>query len=306
MNSKKIQDNIIEDSVYEVPTFYKLKYIVIGISMLVIGFVFNFPVKSIIKTQVENALLQNRSCPIEYSELDISLFLPNVNFITPKINGKCFNKPNESLLLDNLQVRTTIPVLFPPGIKLHAEINKGDTKLNLYPRVSLGRTDLNISNSNITGKFISTLIGQENLIAGNLDIKGVINLENHQLSKGALRISSKDFNINSQTINNFTIPALNIGNINFSGDLVKKKLDIKLRAGNEAAPVFAEFKGSIFLNMRNMSASGLKLTGEFSLSDDFLKKNSFIALLLSSKKKVDGKYIINVNGSLSRPSISIL
>ncbi len=90
MSKSKVQENSIDDQVYEIPTLYKTKYVILVLVMGVLGFVFNFPVKKIILTQVENALAQNRSCPIEYSKIDISLLMPKVVFKNPKINGICF------------------------------------------------------------------------------------------------------------------------------------------------------------------------------------------------------------------------
>lgn len=306
MSKSKVQENAIDEQVYEIPTLYKTKYIILVLVMGVLGFVFNFPVKKIILTQVENALAKNRACPIEYSKIDISLLMPKIIFKNPKISGVCFQKPGQVLTLDKLDVKATIPVLFPPGMKFHAHIKKGKTDVNLYPRVSFGRTDLNISSTNITGDFISQIIGRPNLLGGDLSVKGVINLENHQLSKGALRIRSKNFAVNSVNVNNFQLPALNLATLDFSGDLNKKKLDIKLRAGNESTPIFAELKGPIMLNMRAPARSGLNLTGEFSISDQFMKDFSILSLVLGSKKKVNGKYILKVTGTLQRPMPNVL
>lgn len=307
MNSKKVAENIIDEKVYSLTAWLKTKLVLIGVTLFVAGFIFNFPLKKIIEGQIVKALSANKACPISYSIMNLSLFLPSVSFKDMKISGLCFQNPQKSVAISDASVSLSLPLIIPPSIKLYASLTEGKTNIQVYPRVRFGEITTKITSSNITGSFISGFTNFPNILKGNFAPEVLATVKDNKLEKMKISLESEDLIIPGQNIQGFDIPLLDIKKFLLQGTMEKQKLNIKnLTVGSEASPIFAQLKGNIFINSENFNFSDLNIVGEVSFSSDFLSKFGILNMLLSGKNKQNGKYQIQLTGKVSSPKFAVL
>ena len=185
--NKKLDETDIPDEIYEsfdAPT--KGKSTLIAFALLFFALWLNFPIKSSIENFVTAKISKLRSCPIQYSKMNISFLFPSIEFVSPKIGGRCFGKAGKDVMLDNLEISFSGPSFAPFGVKFHAEAKKQGSTLNLYPAVSFGETVIRVIDTKIEGPLLNEMIGQGALLSGTFDIDALVTLKG-QKAKGQRR-----------------------------------------------------------------------------------------------------------------------
>lgn len=290
------------DLIYSNSSWFYKKLIIGAILAFIVALSFNFPVRRNIKKLIVNQLRANRACPISYQSLDVELFLPKIIFDSPVIPGKCFKNPRTQVEFDSMIAKITMPSFWPLGIKSRIEAKSGESVFNIYPRLAIGGNAIQVEDTVISGEFISNLTQGIN-INGSFNVQGHFELEGGKVDTGSLKIDSSNAALPSQTINNFTIPGLNIGKIELAGNMIKNTFHLKaFRIGREGSPIRGEFKGKIKFSQGNIALSTMDLQGKINFAEDFLNQIPFIRLLLNGKKQSQGFYYLNLSGTFSRPT----
>jgi hypothetical protein len=303
---KQISDNQLADSIYK-PNLLNWNFIILGILFLVIGFIFNIPIKEKLADIITTKLASSESCPIFFERLDIGEFLQEVNLFGPIISGKCLDRQN-SIRFDQITANLSLPTLSPPGLKMHLEIKDEKSALNLYPIISYPNYSVEIMDTNIQGPLLEKLIGGSFQLKGDFKIDSNIKMESGDLLEGDLKIISSNFVIPRQTISGFNVPALLLRNFGIKGNIAQKNIiDFSsIILGDKDSMVFMDLSGKLTLNKEYFQQSKLELAGKIRFSKDFITSFPILNLLLSGKAPgPDGQYNIKIEGPISsvKPSI---
>ena len=309
MIKKQSVDNMLNDEIYTKVNPFNWKFIILGIFLLILGFLVNFPIRKTIIGYASAKLSTLKSCPMTFERLDLGQFLQWAKFEGPILSGQCFGQSSKSVMrLDSIGLALMAPDLSPPGIKLHLEIKKNKTKLNIYPTLSYPKMGLEIKNSVIDGNLIRSLTGNLFNLHGKIKIETDITMNKNNLSGGNIAITSKDLSIPPQNIMNFLVPYLNIEELNIKATIKGlNNLDFSaLNLGSKKSPIKAFLKGSIKLNPKNARSSLVDLQGKIKFAPEFIKKFAVLNLFIAGKNPdPEGFYTLSIKGPLGRPKTSL-
>ena len=302
-------DNQLDDDIYSKVNPFNWKFIVIGFFLLIMGFLVNFPIRKTIIGYASAKLGSNRSCPMTFERLDLGNFLQWAKFTGPIFSGRCYGQSSMSMLrLESLGLALVAPSVNPPGLKLHIEIKKGKTNLNIYPTISYPKMGLEIKNSVIDGNLLKNLTGDIFKIHGQIKIDSHLIMTKKNLTGGKINITSKNLSIPPQNIMNFLIPYMNLEELTIKGS-VKGRNTLHfttLKLGSKISPIIANLKGSIKINPTNTRASTLDLKGKIKFTPEFIKKFAILNLFLAGKNKdPEGFYNLSIKGPMGRPKMGL-
>ncbi len=279
----------------------------IPFGLFILTLLFNLPVSSGLHSLVEEKVLKTRACPLSYKSMELSYFFPGINLEEMTIPGRCYRNPRQSLHFNKANFKMTFPSFWPVGIKTKLDAHFEDTHINIYPRLSISGHSIQISNTTITTRFINQLTPQPNMVNGDFQVKGNIELKSNQIDSAHLLVNSANVFIPAQSISGIMIPALPLKKFELAANVANKQVQVKaLRIGNSTSDLQGEFKGTIALSQSNIAFSKLNLQGKFKISDDIQEALPLIRLLLNGKKKKDGFYFISLGGTLGAPQPKII
>ncbi len=305
-DKKQIVDNQLNEIIYS-SNLLNWNFIILGIISLILGFVFNIPLKEKVTDIITSKLSSSEQCPIFYERIEVGSFLQNVNLTGPIISGTCLGRQN-SIRFDSILANFSIPSLSPPGVKIHLLIRDNKSEINLFPVISYPKTSLEINETNIKGELIQKLIGGSLQISGDFKIESNLEMEKGDLLDGGISILSKNLIIPRQTISGFNIPPLLLRNFEVKGD-IEQKNNVEISSiiiGDSNSMIFTQLKGKLTLNSTTFSQSNLDLTGKIKFSKEFINSFPILNLLLSGKTPgQDGLYNIKLQGPILslKPSI---
>ena len=206
--SKKLDETDIPDEIYESFDIQsKTKISLIASGLLFFALWLNFPIKKTIEQFIAAKISKLRSCPIQYSSLEVSLFLPSIEFKGTKIGGKCFGKSGKDISLDSLDISFAGPSFSPLGFKFHAEVRKQNSTINLYPAVSFGETVVRVIDTKIEGPLLNEMIGIGPIISGSLDIDALVTLKGQKAKEASFKIISTNFSTLQKNIMGLALPS---------------------------------------------------------------------------------------------------
>ncbi len=306
IEKKQISDSQLADSIYK-PNLLNWNFIILGILFLLIGFIFNIPIKEKLADIITTKLASSQTCPIFYERLEIGEFLEKINLYGPIISGSCLERPN-SIRFDQISGNLSLPTISPPGIKMHLEIKDEKSTINLFPVISYPTYSVEIMDTIIQGPLLEKLIGGSFQVKGDFNIDSNIKMESGDLLEGDLKIISSNFIIPRQTITGFNIPALLLRNFGIKGNISQKNImDFSsIILGDKDSMVFANLSGKLMVNKDYFQQSKLDLAGKIRFSKEFIVSFPILNLLLSGKNPgPDGLYNIKLEGPISsiKPSI---
>ncbi|ATH07506.1 type II secretion system protein GspN [Halobacteriovorax marinus] len=301
----KTHPNELPDEIYIQKKTYFAKVAMASSILIFLAFLMNFPIGTILKSQVENAIRSNPTCPITYDEMRFEWFLPKVILTKPVVSGRCYSNPSSSLKLSDLVISFQSPSFWPLGIKLHSKVKHKLSVINIYPTVGIGGTVIKVEKSSLSHKTLKEFLGTKSLnFTGDIEIESLVKIDGSKLSQSDFLITSSNLSIPGQNIGGFDLPNLPIGALQLKGSLNSKDLleiqDFQL--GSPTSPVMAEANGVIKLNTHNMSNSTLDIAGEVKFSPSFLENFAIINMMLSGKESTNkGFYKFKVGGKFAAP-----
>lgn len=300
MKRKRIQYNELNEEIYRPIYWTQTRLILVGIVLVIFGFLINFSLEDKINKFLQTTLSSNGACPILFEKAELSYFLPKVIIKKPVILGACFGQVNNKLPLKDIKIALHSPSFYPPGIKLHVSITEGKTNINLYPAISLFSQYIDIEETHIDSQiFAGMTVDNKSPIAGMLSVNGFIKLESGVMVDGQLSIKSKDFYIPAQNISGFEMTKLNLSHLNIQTHFTNKtimQIDT-IEIGQAGMPIELKLKGNLLINPTVFINSNLQLSGTLHLSNYILVNFAFIKIFLPAENST-GTYQMKINGPL--------
>lgn len=254
-------------------------------------------------------------CPITIDNYDMHII--SLDILNLKLPAGCAGRKGLTLKKITLSLNGISFSPFGPTFSV-------DTKLLGNPiaikelALGLGGIALIIQNESSNGVFEKpnekiSLSSLETLIP-NVALTGDIYISDLILNYGydgsienfAANITSNNLVIPSQNVSGLALPNLALNQLLIQAKLVEgsegKKPKISLSnivLGTDEAPLYANFKGELALNLRRVKNSMIDAKGQVKFSADFLEEFSILNLVLSKFNKEDDYYQIPLKGKLS-------
>ena len=307
MVQKPLSDDQLADDIYKNPPLPVAKVLVGGLVAMFLGFAFNFPLKETIANNIQKALTQNPSCPIKASQTEISLFFPKISLKNLTVSGACFQNPNKSLLISEMNFYLSRPSFFPFGLLFKGDLKASKTQLKIDLALGIPTPRFRIVDSTIHHELLNTIIGMNDLIRGELSLQGQGKVSfAGAAEEGSFLISSKNLSISSQNVQGIVLPALPIGVL-----LMKLKLEeaqiLKIEEftfGNELSPISGLIEGDIRLSQSGLNYSNLDLLTTLNLSPELIQNFPILNLFLGPYQLEDTKFQFMLTGNLTSPALS--
>lgn len=289
---------------YSFPQLGKSRWILIGVSVFLLGLVLYFPfmfkVKSVVKTQLNKI----PGCAVDYEDIQLEFLLPKIIVKDLVLPRSCFGKFGDPLRMDNvfLYFRGLSFSPFGPHFKLETNVN--GLPISSYLTAGIGGIAVNVKENILDLKNLKPLIPELNLL-GKVTIDALVKLKGQKLNDFKLNIRSKNFTLPGQNIKGFKLGTMRLNNLLLKADMDGNKLKIEnFILGDQDADIRANFKGDLKLNQKNMASSQMDLKGEVAFSNNFLEKYAIIKLVMNKFDKKDEFYQIKLTGPLTNPKPS--
>lgn len=303
MKRKKIQYNELNEEIYTPVYWTRTRLVLIGLFLLIFGFLINFSLEEKINKYLQTTLSNNIACPIQFEKAELSYFLPKLIMRKPVIMGACFGQYNNRLPLKDIKISFHSPSFYPLGVKLHVAASAGKSNINLYPVVSVFSQFVEIEKTTIDGELFAPLM-ENNVspISGLLKVNGLLKFESNTVVDGQLEITSSNFGIPAQNIKGFELSQMNLETFIFKAhfsDPSTLNVD-SIRIGKINAPLELNLKGKVAINENDFMNSLLTLNGKVKFSPFTLQSFEFIKLFLPPNN-TSGNYVMKINGPLRNP-----
>lgn len=303
MKKNRIPYNELAPEIYTPKYWSKTKLFILGFFILLFSFIANFSVEDKITNLTLAFLAKNRECPIDFEKIQIKYLLPSINIKNPVVQGRCFNNPQNNLILNNLRLSFHSPSFYPLGIRLHVEANTDSSYINAYPVFSFFSKNIKIENTLIDSNLLALFMPNNvSPIAGHISVEGFLEFKSGNISDGELDILSKNLIVPAQNIQGFELPRLNLQNMQVNAVIDEPGvINIKtLQLGNKQAPLNLKLHGELKTIPENIKSSKIDLTGSLELSRYMLDTFAFLKLFLPANN-TSGIYQMQLNGTLGNP-----
>jgi type II secretion system protein N len=204
----------------------------------------------------------------------------------------------------------SLPSIDPPGLKLKVEMNKGKSFIQIFPTISVANQKVEIHpSSRISFEDFSEVLENKMSLKGNMKLSGNVLLKGTSVQNAVFNLSSRNLSIPPQTINNFSLPLIQLGKLTFKAKIDRRGL-LKIesfQAGAQGSPILTTISGSMNINKRFINRSVLNLKGKIKFSSQFYQKDfPILNLLLSGKQKdPQGFFSFTIKGSAMAPQFKI-
>lgn len=303
MKRKRIQYNEINEETYAPKYWTKARLTVIGIVLLILGFLINFSLEEKVNKYLQTTLSSNSSCPIQFEKAELAYFLPSLTLKKPVVLGACFGQYNNRLEFRDIKIAFSSPSFYPVGLRFHIEAFSGKTKINLYPVISLFSHSVKIEDTLVDTKIFAPMTAANlSPISGTLSVEGFFEFKDGAINDGVLDIASKNFTLPSQNIQGFELTELKLETLKISAHFQDAGLLIidNLQVGKSNAPIELKLKGDMKVSKNDFMGSMLNLAGDLKLSQHILINFAFIKLFLPASN-TSGNYKMKINGPLRNP-----
>lgn len=300
VNSSKLSENKISEDIYKLKLLGTKRTLALFILSFSLFFCLNYPVRESFKSASEKFINSLPGRPLQYALMDISLFpFPTVTLKNVLVT-RLFTIP---LTLENLSFSVIRPSFYPPGLKLHLQIQDGPSMINIHPAISPWFHKIKIEDTKISSALLSKLTQNKLNILGDLMIEALITVEGQKPTDGNIVITSNNLNIPSQKVSGFIVPALPIETVMISGDFNDKSQLIlsQIQLGTPSSPVQIKGQGVITVNPNNTSLSKLAINLKLAFSASFLENFSIIKGLFPSGPDKEGLYNLKLQGTVGAP-----
>lgn len=297
-------ENSIEENDYALPPISKVKWAMLLILTIILGFFLNFSFSERIENLIRLNLTKNPGCPINYKEAKFELFFPKVILKNIVMPGRCFSSSNQRALeLKQLALNFIGPSFSPLGLNFSIKTNLEKSKI--ISKQTLGATTqiINTSGTVLDLGTLTQIMGMSFKMLGEVETNTLIQIEHSKINNAKFLLKSKTFFIPGQKLESFEIPNLNLKNFVMKGiyDRTGKLHIDDLVLGDKGAPLYANLKGDIFINNLSIGDSRLDLKGEIIFSPEFLESFAILKLFLAQFSQKDGYYQIKLGGTLKSP-----
>ncbi len=309
MNTE-VADTGSENEIYKTKKTTILMIVIFASLSLIAGFIMNFSLEDRILGLIHDGLKKNRSCPMFYKEAKVSYFLPGIAISDLEISPRCL-RAQRGLMIKDIDFSLGLPSITPMGVTFTSQISEIDglaSTINLKSIHNISTQYIRIEESTLNLASLEAIMGKLK-VEGSLNMTAFMSTDLKSIKDLDAYITSKNFIIPGQVIQNFEIPTLLINNLSLkahsenSGPIEIQELII----GSEDSPIRANATGSIELNQRNINNSKIDIEAQVKFSQDFIEQFSIINLFLGSGKPDEqGFYHMRITGTLGRPNPPVI
>jgi type II secretion system protein N len=303
---KQVAPDVLEDQIYSNEGFPHLKILVIGSLMFLLGILLNFSLQKNIKNRIVSALASSPTCPIQYNDLGVKLFLPEIQLSKITIPGSCFQSREGSLNFDSINLFMSGISFYPIGLKFDVDVFSELADFKSTLSLGLPSPMFKIHNSSLDMKLINTLIDRVGLLKGELVLEAQGKLDGSFVEQMNLVIQARKFSMPSQSINGLKLPTLNFGKAAGKIRLVDQNrinLD-EFVLGNDNSPIIGKLNGQVRLDQTNINSSQLDLNAHLKFAPSFIESFPILNFFLNNKEKTeDDFYKIQITGLLGSPNV---
>jgi hypothetical protein len=306
MANQEFQDNMLSDEIYSPKNVSAFRVVTIGISLMFLGFILNYPISLILEQKIESTFLNDPACPIQPSSKEMRIFPFSLKLKDVSIPASCFGQIGGNIFYENINFYLARPSFYPIGLLLRLEMQAPNEKIYLDLGVGLPSPKFRIRKTSIDSSTINMLIGIPNLLRGNFELEGQGSTSWSDLDSLNLIVGSKNLSIASQNIQGLQLPALNLGHAMMKLRLEEGQMVTieEMIIGNNESPLRANLQGGIELNKHSMGLSQLNLLTELTLDQQLISSFPIVNLFLGSYQTSPGTFRFGLNGNLAGPSFS--
>lgn len=287
---------------YSLPKVGIFKWISYIFIVFIVTVILYFPFLMTVESLVKSSLTKIPGCPVEISELNFELFSPKIIIPRASVPKRCFGQFGSPIIVTQTKLFFRGFTFSPFGPHFKLETNLLSNNINALITTGISESQININDNNIKLDSLYEVFDAIKL-SGDVKLNTVIKLKDQKLDDLKLTMKSTNLGLAAQSIGNFTLYGLKIKNLNLIANMNKGKVNIKnFVLGDQAAPIRANFKGSITPN-DNFSRSTANINGELAFSESFQKQYSFIDFVMARFTKKDKFYQIEIKGPLSSPTV---
>jgi len=278
-----------------------LFYFVLPLIILSFSFFINFPISDKIQSLLKNKSAL-ASCPINFKSIHFEFFLPKAVITDIKIPGNCLGEAREDVILNSVNIEWRLINFFPFGIPFKISTQLMSQNIDFFVIQTPATMHIRMIDQILDLKRIESILGNYKL-SGQVTTNLNATFSNNKISDFDLKISSKNFSVPSQTLEDFKIPELKIEDFYLEAKSSSdKKINVeKLFLGSTTSPIRANFKGHLNISNQNIKFSPILLIGEVSFSTFLKSQIPLIDLLFQSFNQKDGFYQIKLGGTLGAP-----
>jgi type II secretion system protein N len=294
----------LEDIHYKSRIKFWLYPIIISF-IFIFSFLTYYPVGEELKVFLKKNL-KGAACNPDYNEIKMEFFLPKVILTDLDLPAGCLNRSGESLKFSHLTINFHFISFAPFGLPFRIDTEMNNQPLSLYFVQGIGKRLIRLKDQTLTLNRLQPLMGGKFKMAGkmNVDLSALMGSDN-SLQELTLKAESRDFQLPSQSIENFTLPSIKVNDLYVEANTEnppRVTVD-KMILGDPYSPLRANFKGKIDLQSGNLSFSPLSLEGEIAFTDNFKQSVPLIDLFFQSYSQKDGFYQIRIGGTLGQPKL---
>lgn len=304
MNTKETKKTQQSGVNYELPRSLKATLPILGITLLVIGFILNFNTTDKIRSIINKSLVINTKCRASFNQLESEPITLGYNLIDFSTTGNCDKKLSA---LKSVYVGFRGVSFTPLGLRLKSILqveNLGPIEMTL----SLGLKEFEIlaSDQKISLANAVSLLDAPLKLSGKSIINAALFGKYSRLEGGDISIKIKNLKVKQQEIQSFIVPQINLQNNNINVKITKantlKVNSISLGSPSDILEILAQGEVKNFNNPKN---SQLKIEGKFNFKQEFNDKIPLLNLLLNGKNKKQGYYQFDLSGKAHSPKFNI-
>lgn len=306
MANQEFQDNMLSDEIYSPKNVSAFKVVTLGITLMLLGFVVNYPISLILEQKIEAAFFNDPACPIQSRSKELKLFPFSMQLKGVSIPSTCLGQLGGNLQFDNVHFYLARPSFYPVGLLLRLEVQGSEDQLHVDLGVGLPSPRFRIHKSVLDSNTLNLVLGTPQLLRGQFEIEGQGSTTWSDLDSLSLILNSSNLALSSQNIQGLQLPALNLGQAVAKIRLVEgQSVTIEeMIVGNATSPLKANIQGGIELNKHSIGLSQLNLLAELTLDQQLTNSFPIVNLFLGSYQITPGTFRFGLNGNLSAPSFS--
>lgn len=267
-----------------------------------VAFLANFPIEQRIQRIVKAELSKLPGCNPTFDGLSFSFLLPKVMLSDVQIPSSCLGQEGPPVIMRGLTLYFLGPSFAPLGVALKVSGDINGQPLNI--RYSTGATSqvVRIEEDALNLAKLAPVIPGAPKVQGTLKLDLRLQMAGQQVQDIKLLAESTNFVIPPQSMGDFRLPALPVGDLSIkaASDGPRKVIVDQFVLGKTNSPVRANFKGNVELDEGGLAFSPVDLKGEVAFSQEFLDSFAILNLMLAQFSQKDGFYQVRLGGTLGQ------
>jgi hypothetical protein len=273
--------------------------------IFVLAFFTYYPVGDQLKVLLKKNL-KGTACNPDYNELRMEWLLPKLIVTDLDLPASCLNRTGESLKFSHLTINFRLISFTPFGIPFRIDTELNDQPLSVYFVQGFGKRLIRLKDQSLVLNRLQPLLGGKLKMAGNLklDLSVLLGSDN-SLQELTLNAQSKDLQLPSQSVENFTVPMMRVNLLKIEANTENPpRITLnQMFMGDTDSPMRANFKGRVDLQQGNLGFSALNLEGGIAFNENFKQTVPLVDLLFQSYPQKDGFYQVRIGGTLGQPKL---